>query len=65
MILVPLYLTLNGKNSRDYVVRVKPSAQVGRNIAEFLLDIIDNYDTVKGTGSVQYQSYQSALPASI
>jgi len=62
---VPLYLTLNGKNSRDYVARVEPSKQGGRKMAEFLLDIIDNYDTVKGTGGVQYQSYQSPSPDSI
>lgn len=38
---VPLFLSLDGTNSRDYVERVEPSLQGGKKMAEFFLDIID------------------------
>ena len=53
---VPLFVPLDGKNSRDYVSRVEPSVQGGKKMAEFLLDIIDNDQKTQGQS---YQSYQS------
>mmetsp|Transcript_35688 Transcript_35688/g.52341 ORF Transcript_35688/g.52341 Transcript_35688/m.52341 type:complete len:349 (-) Transcript_35688:144-1190(-) len=37
---VPLFHVLDGKNSRDYVARVEPSARGGKKMAEFFLDTI-------------------------
>eukprot|EP00541_Cyclophora_tenuis_P018511 CAMPEP_0116556862 /NCGR_PEP_ID=MMETSP0397-20121206/8930_1 /TAXON_ID=216820 /ORGANISM="Cyclophora tenuis, Strain ECT3854" /LENGTH=122 /DNA_ID=CAMNT_0004082275 /DNA_START=269 /DNA_END=637 /DNA_ORIENTATION=+ len=37
---VPLFNVLDGKRTADYVARVEPSAQGGRVMAEFLLDLI-------------------------
>jgi hypothetical protein len=44
---VPLFNVLNGKNTQDYAYRVEPSAQGGRKMAEYLLDIIENPAVVR------------------
>lgn len=59
---VPLFHSLDGKNSQDYVARVEPSARGGKKMAEFLLDIIDNGI---GIAQVQYEPYESPSPAFI
>jgi len=39
---IPLFHTLDGTRSEDYVARVEPSATGGRKMAEYLLDAIHN-----------------------
>lgn len=60
---VPLFIPLDGKNSRDYIARVEPSAQGGEKMAEFLLKMIDNDDSITDEEKIQYQSYQSPSPS--
>lgn len=57
---VPLFRSLDGKNPSDYVARVEPSAQGGRKMADFLLDIIESDNP-----SLPYTSYQSPSQVSI
>ena len=44
---VPLYRVLNGKDSSDYVLRVEPSPQGGRKMAEYFLDVLDRPATMQ------------------
>ena len=37
---IPLFHTLDGTRSEDYVARVEPSAIGGKKMAEYLLDVI-------------------------
>jgi len=53
---VPLFEPLDGKNRRDYVARVEPSAKGGKKMAEFLLDLVDNNNPIQA-----YKSYQSPI----
>lgn len=39
---IPLFHSLDGTRSEDYVARVEPSASGGRKMAELLLDAIHN-----------------------
>jgi hypothetical protein len=47
---VPLFRVLDGKNTNDYVQRVEPSAEGGRKMAEFLMDIITREHTTSNLG---------------
>lgn len=37
---IPLFRTLDGTRSEDYIARVEPSASGGRKMAEYMLDVI-------------------------
>ena len=37
---IPLFHTLDGTRSEDYVARVEPSAVGGKKMAEYMLDVI-------------------------
>lgn len=59
---VPLFHVLDGKNSRDYVARVEPSAVGGHKIAEFLLDVIKRpHETVKLIDKTHVTAPRNAL----
>ena len=42
---IPLFHTLDGTRSEDYVARVEPSAIGGKKMAEYLLDVIHSDST--------------------
>lgn len=49
---IPLFRSLDGTRSGDYVARVEPSASGGRKMAELLLDAIHyNFVGTSTTGS--------------
>ncbi|KAL3821671.1 hypothetical protein ACHAXA_006091 [Cyclostephanos tholiformis] len=58
---VPLFVTLDGTRSEDYVARVEPSAIGGRKMAEFLLDIVhsEHVATIGTTSSAPTASFIS------
>lgn len=55
---VPLFHTLDGTRTEDYVARVEPSASGGRKMAEYLLD------AMRGSGGGAAQRSGGAAPVS-
>jgi len=47
---IPLFHTLDGTRSEDYVARVEPSASGGRKMAEYILDAIHSPGNVNQLG---------------
>ena len=42
VVAVPLFVSLDGKNSDDYVQRVEPSASGGEKMARLILDAVED-----------------------
>ena len=59
---VPFFNVLDGKTTRDYVARVEPSAQGGRKLAEYILDMIDKgTSTTTTTATMADHDYGSTI----